>query len=1645
MAGSGAGGAAAARMAGGAAAAPASHPGIAPTLIPGAATQPSAHAQYLQQLQAREQARREAKKAAKADKAAKARAQAAAGLAAQPGTAGPGTAAAEPEEADDAGDRDAGNDEADDGHMYEQYCAQQIRDRFPDVMGHPDPLVETASLASIPLPPPSYEPTSLLECIHKKLLSDAQLESVIYANMKFTGPRLPSGHRAGFFLGDGAGVGKGRQIAALIKQHWHDGGRRIMWVSVSNDLRKDAERDLKDILADNIKTYPRGTENLPPAKKNLPFDGVLFVTYSMLVSGLRATKKVAKEETELTRIDVPTDSRLGQFLRWLEGCRGGSPLVIFDECHKAKNLMPAGGGKPSQTAKAVVELQERLPEAKVLYSSATGASEPRNLAYMTRLGMWGFKDAKEMIDMLSKSRMGALELAAMSMKATGTYLSRTLSYEGAEFGLAHIDVDPVFKVMYERASKFWQLLWQVVDTLQLGGRANSQFWGSHQRFFKLMLMAAKVPACARLALKSIEEGMAVVVGLQSTGEANTNALLEDAGDLHDLGKDSVAELMDVECQVWEAVETWRNLQKAEVVAQDVGAQAAERAQGAALVGIDVNGRERLPEEIRVAKRLAMKAAQKEEEEREKQRERKEKQKAWHQGKEKHRQELLAEKEEAEEDVKDYEEKLANLERKIQQEQQQMPESGRRRLHTSTAAAARQGVGSEEPQEELMDHEEQEPSQQQRAAGKRNAVVLSDSDESPAPKKPRGRTATQVIAFDDDSDDDFQEPPPPSTKPAPRQPVHIDLIDLLSDSDEEDCKAAVEDIKCQVCGSPDDEDDDILVCDGCDTRGGHLLCLGLTKVPNCAWFCDHCKKNEAAKASVSPKTVKRQREEDGDEVLSPLKVNPQQAGQRTRLQRNLANAKAQLREKEQELKGLEEEIEQGPPPTPRETRRRPMATRSGAGYLGNDPTVRNLEIKDTRIDGYKYYVERGQLQDLERDQDLDLYGLPLGAPTRPGACKGAAAGGKGAGKGKAAAAAAAEDSDDDDDFVMEVDGVPDFEDEGLLSDPDAPRPSKELIRIRGWLRRLVAAMELPANPLDQLIDLLGGADRVAELTGRKGSVSMDSENQASYKLRTGEGPQKELNIREKEAFMNGKKLVAIISDAASTGISLQADRRVPNQRRRCHITLELPWSADKAVQQFGRSHRANQVSAPLYRILVTPCGGEYRFAAAAAKRLQSLGALLKGDRNAIGAGTELKAFDIDNSHGEKALQRVIDDICGCSAAMPGVKIPKVPAHLVNEDALIYRGKDIYEQEVHLFYKYMRTKLVSVGLLDTVVTNDIKVVVPPKQKSKVPKFLNRLLGLCIDDQELLFDYYTDTLDATIAQLKSEGRYEQGIVTIRGQSCELVSKTAIYKDKGTGGEVEHARLDVDRGLSFEAACKFMEEVEEALEETNPGHRHQSGFYQQTGHSVMAGGRRRAFIVLATEVIKSASNIRNTKMLIQRPNMGSIGSMTTLDFESKGYTRIRDPRAAEELWSFWYNYTEDHCYHGDNCFLRRRGQECTKGMRRSQCHLLCGAVLPLWMRIEDLHKTSAYCRHTKEGKPMQLRIVKVVTGAGNSVVGVELPGGENEVKFLEKNLAAKPEGAAADHALGGLGAAYGAAAGHRYNRNNGGRSKARGRAPYR
>ena len=55
----------------------------------------------------------------------------------------------------------------------------------------------------------------------------------------------------------------------------------------------------------------------------------------------------------------------------------------------------------------------------------------------------------------------------------------------------------------------------------------------------------------------------------------------------------------------------------------------------------------------------------------------------------------------------------------------------------------------------------------------------------------------------------------------------------------------------------------------------------------------------------------------------------------------------------------------------------------------------------------------------------------------------------------------------------------------------------------------------------------------------GDVRYESRSEADIPLET-------LNLAEKDRFMNAEKDVAIISEAASSGISLQADRRVKNQ-------------------------------------------------------------------------------------------------------------------------------------------------------------------------------------------------------------------------------------------------------------------------------------------------------------------------------------------------------------------------------------------------------------------------------------------------------------------------------------------------------------------
>jgi hypothetical protein len=92
---------------------------------------------------------------------------------------------------------------------------------------HPDTVAEATSLASTAPPDIKYELKIPDATVQSGCLSSLQLESIVYASQRHEMVLSDGRSRAGFFLGDGAGVGKGRQVAGLILENHLNGRRKV--------------------------------------------------------------------------------------------------------------------------------------------------------------------------------------------------------------------------------------------------------------------------------------------------------------------------------------------------------------------------------------------------------------------------------------------------------------------------------------------------------------------------------------------------------------------------------------------------------------------------------------------------------------------------------------------------------------------------------------------------------------------------------------------------------------------------------------------------------------------------------------------------------------------------------------------------------------------------------------------------------------------------------------------------------------------------------------------------------------------------------------------------------------------------------------------------------------------------------------------------------------------------------------------------------------------------------------------------------------------------------------------------------------------------------------------------------------------------
>lgn len=125
--------------------------------------------------------------------------------------------------------------------------------------------------------------------------------------------------------------------------------------------------------------------------------------------------------------------------------------------------------------------------------------------------------------------VGGMEMTAIDMKQRGLYMARQLSFKGVEFEIRNVDLTDFDISTYNECVELWaetkvkieRALELMVDDATTKKQCWNQFWSSHQRFFKYLCIAAKVPEIIRVTKEEIKNGNAVVIGLQSTGEART--------------------------------------------------------------------------------------------------------------------------------------------------------------------------------------------------------------------------------------------------------------------------------------------------------------------------------------------------------------------------------------------------------------------------------------------------------------------------------------------------------------------------------------------------------------------------------------------------------------------------------------------------------------------------------------------------------------------------------------------------------------------------------------------------------------------------------------------------------------------------------------------------------------------------------------------------------------------------------------------------------------------------------------------------------------------------------------------------------------------------------------------------------------------
>ncbi|HTM95331.1 MAG TPA: strawberry notch C-terminal domain-containing protein, partial [Croceibacterium sp.] len=325
-------------------------------------------------------------------------------------------------------------------------------------------------------------------------------------------------------------------------------------------------------------------------------------------------------------------------------------------------------------------------------------------------------------------------------------------------------------------------------------------------------------------------------------------------------------------------------------------------------------------------------------------------------------------------------------------------------------------------------------------------------------------------------------------------------------------------------------------------------------------------------------------------------------------------------------------------------------------------------------------------------------------------------------------------------------------EPLSDERGRPVHCQAAIRARAELVEQLCALPPIGTALDTLIERFG-TDKVAEVTGRSRRLVVGDDGRQKLESRTARA-----NVAETDAFMRGDKRILVFSNAGGTGRSYHACLGARNQARRIHYLLEPGWRADAAIQGLGRTHRTRQASAPLFRPVTTDVRGERRFISTIARRLDSLGALTRGQRQTGGQNLFDPADNLESGYAKDAL--------------------------IGWYHLLHAGKTA-SVTFDRFQAMTGLRLEGEG-------GGLRDDLPPIQR-----WLNRLLALRITVQSAIFEEFLGLIETRVAAARDAGTLDHGVETVPVDGFEILDDRILRTDPRSGATTHLLRIELARRL--------------------------------------------------------------------------------------------------------------------------------------------------------------------------------------------------------------------------------------------------------